>query len=1304
MQFRFFGIANGGMFNVNRTYPLTQAQHRPDTYDFWNQIGRVGTSFKFSTNDTIYTVLNCTREQIDNFPDYTQHSFPAGLTASNSERITIEVESSDATGNIPVDPIASQSIPIMCGNNDATAFADGVGIQIQILEETKLDESFHSDNPAVFEVQPKEENIDLNLYYETSDSVMIPKVGMKIYSSNPNFNTTTITAVSNNGREITIAAQTDNVLIPQGTELTIENNHLSVDENSNTRNQKQILKAATDIVGQSTVINVEKDNIRWYNCIAFGNGVESNRIRDDFNASVIDNGPKVSTVLDAPYQEESRSSGLIYSGIFNAKSSFNESNQFITAEKITKDINPSYGSIQKIHTRNTDLLVFCEDKSLKVLANKDALYNADGNINLTSTNKVLGQTIPYSGEYGISKDPNSFASYGGRVYYTDKNRGAVIRLSRDGITNIAQKGMTSYFKQKLPSTTSILGSYDKDSDLYNVTLKFEESTSDITVSFTEKTNGWTSFKSFVPEAACSLNGIYYTSNAGKLYQHSADEGVSNTFYGTFTQSSVKFVINDEPSTIKQFKTLSYEGSDSRLYSDTVGSENSLETNVFLTDNDGKGWYVDTIKTNESSGNIPTFVEKEGKWFNNIQGAVNTEDNIDLLKNNVQGLALAGYVIKNNGYAPASLYSTHKENIACVGGQGTFGMSLRGPSSDTWWWNSKWAFEIAYSTTNGNWTTPDFTNSTYHTLRTSGTVPTEDYALLTTISSLIKQIRFDKTGISKGGYYKLYAKEKYTGQVIESTALYVHEAQALVANGVMHQPCSAGVSNDGIIRITPSLGSGSYTNAKISTNSDMSNPTTDTSLSGSAPSQYFEFTGLADTTYYYTVTDASGTCGASTTAVQSVVVTRTPPLTLTVSTDNAAICHIQDPFSSVGSNLSKNGATVTLTASGGSGNYQFSNDPQLATNNHIGATWSNTTTSTTATYVVNTPSTNYFSVRDTNQQGNGVFGQQFDQPDNTTKLKHSVTATDASNQAGNNGEAEFTVTGVTGNSAQVIVKQLSGSVVQGNLSASTVATINLTDDGSGNWTGSATGLTGTAPNIFTNPMVSYTHYTYEVTDGSGCRADAPIGSSFSVGTGSGIFSLSNSYNIVYASLKVFGRVYIDYVGSDYLIGYPHGNYPVAQGGNYPFDITLVAGNAYTHTHQTNLVAPYNARKRHAYKWVNIVEAGSTYNQDIHMYTITSNGNYVVDAADFSVVTTELGFLGADGEYTDPNISSPGAIENDSNGKPAIVFANTQTLNGTAADKNNTVTVTVPYNFTMPAQPGQVVTFGIVGSAYQLSSVI
>ena len=70
---------------------------------------------------------------------------------------------------------------------------------------------------------------------------------------------------------------------------------------------------------------------------------------------------------------------MIYSGIYNSNSGLNNLNQFIQAEKITKDINPIYGSIQKLHARNSDLVTLCEDKVLKILAQKDALFNADGN-------------------------------------------------------------------------------------------------------------------------------------------------------------------------------------------------------------------------------------------------------------------------------------------------------------------------------------------------------------------------------------------------------------------------------------------------------------------------------------------------------------------------------------------------------------------------------------------------------------------------------------------------------------------------------------------------------------------------------------------------------------------------------------------------------------------------------------------------------------------------------------------------------------------------------------------------------------
>ena len=151
---------------------------------------------------------------------------------------------------------------------------------------------------------------------------------------------------------------------------------------------------------------------------------------------------------------------MIYSGIYNSNSGVNNLNQFIQAEKITKDLNPTYGSIQKLFARNTDLIALCEDRVLKILANKDALFNADGNPQLVATGSVLGQAIPFNGDYGISQNPESFASESYRAYFADKQRGAILRLSMDGLTPISDAGMRDWFRDNLADNLTVLGSYD----------------------------------------------------------------------------------------------------------------------------------------------------------------------------------------------------------------------------------------------------------------------------------------------------------------------------------------------------------------------------------------------------------------------------------------------------------------------------------------------------------------------------------------------------------------------------------------------------------------------------------------------------------------------------------------------------------------------------------------------------------------------------------------------------------------------------------------------------------------------------
>jgi len=370
----------------------------------------------------------------------------------------------------------------------------------------------------------------------------------------------------------------------------------------------------------------------WFNCYSFGNGVESNRIRDDFNQVTIDKGAVASSTIDFVYEKENRKNGLIYSGIYNSTSGVNNLNQFIAAEKITKDLNPTYGSIQKLFSRNTDLITFCEDKVVKVLANKDAVFNADGNPQLIATQNVLGQTIPFAGDYGISQNPESFAKESYRAYFTDKNRGKVLRLSRDGITPISDYGMSKYFKDQLKNQQNLIGSYDQKKNEYNLSLKFT------TVSYDEKVKGWSSFKSYIPEQGVSVTNFYYTFKNGDLYKHHDDVVTSfnsevtwNNFYGTQYESKVSTILNDAPSDVKSFKTVNYEGSQSNVVAD-------LNDSNYYNLSQKDGWKLEKLTTDTETGFIPEFIKKESKWFNNLKGdTISAKEEIDASSFSFQGI-------------------------------------------------------------------------------------------------------------------------------------------------------------------------------------------------------------------------------------------------------------------------------------------------------------------------------------------------------------------------------------------------------------------------------------------------------------------------------------------------------------------------------------------------------------------------------------------------------------------------------------------------------------------------------------------
>tara|TARA_Y100001938_G_scaffold135085_1_gene196340 strand:+ start:2457 stop:8069 length:5613 start_codon:yes stop_codon:yes gene_type:complete len=677
---------------IDRTWdPL---YNKPELADFIQNLKTPGSKFTFGTDSEVYTILECEEvwiynhtawnrmakwdgsnddtfierddtvhfkyhEALDFFKNNHNDHTATAAKLTELENKLVEFGAPDNRRvcyilKLDKNPTASGS-----SYDPTTQLTDAnIGVNMRFIE-SYIDETatIASDNPAVWETEPKE-NVDLDIYYEASNAIplkldinssgagslspddrkghMIAPIGTTVrcnktgsHLSTPSFGDCVVKSWDGNIVELEPGLDPDTSGSYSGSSITDQTsvfgnkkikfykNDLSYIEIGIFEVKQITSNLITKVALDRTIRNI---GLSYFNCYSFGNGVESNRIRDDFNQPFISNGVKASSTLKEQYKEDLRASGLIYSSIYNSTTSLNEINQFIMADTVTKDLLPTYGSIQKLFARNDDLIALCQDKIVQIPADKDIIFNADGNPQLTASNKVLGQARPFVGEYGISNNPESFASESYRAYFTDKQRGAVLRLSMDGLTPISDAGMSTYFKDKLKEDAfKIVGSYDTYKKEYNLTIddgnkqinEFNSSSNSVTISFKEDVRGWVSFKSFIPESGLSMGGNYYTFYNSHLYQHHL--GNRSVFYGQSPICSITTIINESPTSIKNFNTLNYDG-----------------------DSD---WQA-TIQTEKQSGTVSSFIEKEGKWFNYIQGEENV---IDTKAINFQGIGICSQV-------------------------------------------------------------------------------------------------------------------------------------------------------------------------------------------------------------------------------------------------------------------------------------------------------------------------------------------------------------------------------------------------------------------------------------------------------------------------------------------------------------------------------------------------------------------------------------------------------------------------------------------------------------------------------------
>ena len=204
-----------------------------------------------------------------------------------------------------------------------------------------------------------------------------------------------------------------------------------------------------------------------FNAFTFGNGLESDRILDDFNDTELEYSPRSTIVVDI-YEQEQKRSSLTYSGIYRFESSLNRLNEFNLSNSNFKNLEVEYGSIQKLHSRDTNIVVLQEDKISKVLYGKNILSDSVGGGTVSSVIEVLGTQVSYAGEWGISLNPESFCYWGEMLFFTDSRRGSALIMQGDQISPISELGMRAHFRELMMSSpnTQKLGVYDPFSHQY----------------------------------------------------------------------------------------------------------------------------------------------------------------------------------------------------------------------------------------------------------------------------------------------------------------------------------------------------------------------------------------------------------------------------------------------------------------------------------------------------------------------------------------------------------------------------------------------------------------------------------------------------------------------------------------------------------------------------------------------------------------------------------------------------------------------------------------------------------------------
>lgn len=203
--------------------------------------------------------------------------------------------------------------------------------------------------------------------------------------------------------------------------------------------------------------------------------VESSAVSDFFTSKNTSIGRPFSVLPDA--KQVYRTGSVTYSDAFLVDVNNLGLSSFNPTLAPFYDLNYIHGSVRYMVNRD-DSVVFIQDKKCGIFpVNRNLVEFSSGEKNLSVSTNVVGNPSYYQGEYGVNNNPESVAVNEGRIYFADIRNGAVIRISRDGITPISDAKMDTFFWTKFEnlvqnaSVKKVIGGFDVENNEYIISTE-----------------------------------------------------------------------------------------------------------------------------------------------------------------------------------------------------------------------------------------------------------------------------------------------------------------------------------------------------------------------------------------------------------------------------------------------------------------------------------------------------------------------------------------------------------------------------------------------------------------------------------------------------------------------------------------------------------------------------------------------------------------------------------------------------------------------------------------------------------------